>query len=264
MSEPAEPQSAAELFPSLEKLARDRRRKKVPFVQQLEATDCGAACLAMVLGHLGRDVNLDEVREAAGGSARDGTDALAIVRAAEWYGLRSRGLAIDLDHLRFLPPGSILHWEFNHFVVFERVTKKGIEIVDPAAARTRGRVQRCSPARGVPNRQFGPRRRAARCGTDQLSASARAVAHRDLDPAPECSRSRSAGHRGDRRRVVPRATPVARGRDRPRLPAVFQMVSTLVRPLAQLRPTSTPADPGFVDYLPGCLLTSSSASRRAT
>ena len=128
--EPITP-SAAELFPSLEKLARARRGKKVPYVQQLEATDCGAACLAMVLGYLGRDVNLDEVREAAGGSARDGTDALAIVRAAEWYGLRCRGLALDLEHLRYLPPGSILHWEFNHFVVFERLSKKGVEIVDP-------------------------------------------------------------------------------------------------------------------------------------
>jgi len=130
---PSDPQlpSAAELFPSLEKLARARRGHKVPFVQQLEATDCGAACLAMVLGHLGRDVNLDEVREAAGGSARDGVDALSITRAAEWYGLRSRGLALDVEQLTYLPPGSILHWEFNHFVVFERVTKRGIEIVDP-------------------------------------------------------------------------------------------------------------------------------------
>ena len=125
------PSTAAELFPVLEKLARARRGHKIPFVQQLEATDCGAACLTMVLGHLGRDVSLDEVREAAGGSARDGVDALAIVRAAEWYGLRYRGLALDVEHLQFLPPGSILHWEFNHFVVFDRVTKRGIEIVDP-------------------------------------------------------------------------------------------------------------------------------------
>jgi ATP-binding cassette, subfamily B, bacterial len=120
------------VFPSLEKLAHARRGHKVPFIQQLEATDCGAACLAMVLGHLGRDVRLDEVREAAGGSARDGVDARAIVRAAEWFGVRSRGLAIDVEQLRYLPRGSILHWDFNHFVVFERVTKLGVEIIDPA------------------------------------------------------------------------------------------------------------------------------------
>ncbi|HET9626751.1 MAG TPA: peptidase domain-containing ABC transporter [Kofleriaceae bacterium] len=132
--EPAEP-SAAELFPSLEKLARERRGKRVPFVQQLEATDCGPACLAMVLSFFGRDVSLDEVREAAGGSARDGTDALSIARAAEWFGLRTRGISIDVEQLTFLPPGSILHWEFSHFVVFDRLGKHGVEIVDPSMGR---------------------------------------------------------------------------------------------------------------------------------
>jgi ATP-binding cassette subfamily B protein len=131
-AEPNEPlPGAVDLFPGLAKLAHARRGKQIPFIQQLQVTDCGAACLAMVLGHLGRDVSLDEAREAAGGSARDGADAHAIVRAAEWFGLRSRGVALDIEQLPCLPPGSILHWEFNHFVVFERVTKKGIEIVDP-------------------------------------------------------------------------------------------------------------------------------------
>jgi ABC-type bacteriocin/lantibiotic exporter with double-glycine peptidase domain len=124
--------SAAELFPSLEKLGRARRGKKVPFVQQLELTDCGPASLAMVLGLLGRDVTLDEVREAAGGSQRDGTDALALIRAGEWFGLRGRGLALDVEALRYLPPGTILHWEFNHFVVFERLHKGMVDVVDPA------------------------------------------------------------------------------------------------------------------------------------
>ena len=159
--------TAAELFPVLEKLSRSRRGHKVPFVQQLEAADCGAACLAMVLGHLGRDVNLDEVREATGVSGRDGVDALSLVRTAEWYGLRTRALTLDVEQLRYLPPGSILHWEFNHFVVFDRITKKGIEIVDPGMGP---RV--VSPARfgeaftGVvlvfePSDTFEPQRRGA-------------------------------------------------------------------------------------------------------
>src|SRR5690606_25554462 len=120
-----------ELFPSLERLARTRRGR-VPFVQQLEANDCGAACLAMVLGHLGHDAPLDEVREACGGSGRDGTDASSLMRAGEWYGLRCRAIRMEPDHLRFIPAGTILHWEFNHFVVFERVGRRGVEIVDPA------------------------------------------------------------------------------------------------------------------------------------
>jgi ATP-binding cassette subfamily B protein len=126
-----ESSEVADLFPSLARLAR-KRRGRVPFVQQLEATDCGAACLAMVLGHLGHDAGLDEVRQAVGGSARDGTDANAILKAGEWYGLRGRGLRIDPEHLPFVPSGTILHWELNHFVVFERVTRRGVEIMDPA------------------------------------------------------------------------------------------------------------------------------------
>jgi ATP-binding cassette, subfamily B, bacterial len=120
------------LFPALEKLTRSRRGKKVPFIQQLEAADCAAASLAMVLGFLGHETSLEQVREAVGVSGRDGADAKAIVTASEWYGLRGRGLSLDIDSLHFLPPGSILHWEFNHFVVYQGITRRGVEIVDPA------------------------------------------------------------------------------------------------------------------------------------
>ncbi len=130
MSEPTTP---AELFPSLERLERGRRGKRVPYVQQMEWTDCGAACLAMVLGHLGHEVTLDTVREAVGGSGRDGVDAAAIVRGAERFNLRARGIGLDVASLRYLPAGTILHWEFNHFVVFERLSSAGVHIVDPAA-----------------------------------------------------------------------------------------------------------------------------------
>ncbi len=123
--------AVAELFPSLERLVRTGRGR-IRFVQQLEATDCGPASLAMVLGYLGRDVALDEVREAVGSSGRDGVDAAALLRAGEWYGLRGRAIRIDPEHLRYLPPGTILHWEFNHFVVFERLSRRGVHIVDPS------------------------------------------------------------------------------------------------------------------------------------
>jgi ABC-type bacteriocin/lantibiotic exporter with double-glycine peptidase domain len=135
MSEPAPRGHDAELFPSLQRLAQERKQGRVPFVQQLEWTDCGAACLAMVLRYLGREEPLEEVREAVGGGARDGADALSLVRAGEHYGLRGRGLSLDIEHMHYLPCGSILHWEFNHFVVFERLTKKGAEIVDPGRGR---------------------------------------------------------------------------------------------------------------------------------
>ena len=149
----APPPSAAELFPSLEKLARARRGRKVPFVQQLEAADCGAACLAMVLGYLGRDVTLDEVREAAGGSGRDGIDALAIVRAAEWFGLRGRGLALDVEHLRFLPPRldpALGVQPLRRVRAASR--KKGVEIVDPGDGPARGLARAGSASRSPASR----------------------------------------------------------------------------------------------------------------
>ena len=119
-------------FPALARLAR--RGRRVPFVAQLEAADCGAACLTMAARHGGREVRLDEVR-AVVGSGRDGVDALAIVRGAEELGLRGRGLRVEVEDLRHLPPATILHWEFDHFVVFERLTRRGVVLLDPAHGR---------------------------------------------------------------------------------------------------------------------------------
>src|SRR5690606_8501872 len=69
------------------------------------------------------------------GVDRDGVSMLSILRAGEWFGLRGRGLKLDVDALHYLPAGTVLHWEFNHFVVFERVSRRGVNIVDPALGR---------------------------------------------------------------------------------------------------------------------------------
>jgi ATP-binding cassette, subfamily B, bacterial len=109
-------------------------RRTIPFIRQMEYADCGAACLAMVLSYFGKRVDLRELRDMTGAS-RDGVTALSVVNVARAYGLRVRGVRADLDDLRYLPRGSILHWEFSHFVVFERTTRKGIRVVDPARGR---------------------------------------------------------------------------------------------------------------------------------
>ena len=111
-------------------------RHRVAWIRQMEVADCGAACLAMVLAYHGKHVPLDELREMTS-TNRDGVDALAVTQAARWYGLRAQGVAADVDALRHLPPASILHWEFDHFVVFERVARKSVYIVDPALGRRR-------------------------------------------------------------------------------------------------------------------------------
>ena len=119
----------------LARLGRAQARR-IPVVQQLSVAECGAACLAMTLGYHGRHVPLDELREALG-VGRDGASALALLDGARHYGLRGRGVRLEVDDLEYLDPGSILHWSFNHFVVFERVLEGAIEIVDPGFGRRR-------------------------------------------------------------------------------------------------------------------------------
>ena len=110
--------------------------RRIPYIQQVELADCGAACLAMVLAYHGRHVPLKEVRETTG-TGRDGIDAARLVDAARHYGLEARGVQADVDDLRHLPTGSILHWDFTHFVVFERIRRGCAELVDPSAGRLR-------------------------------------------------------------------------------------------------------------------------------
>ncbi len=127
--------SLSQRFPALRGLRLGRRGRRIPQIQQTAATDCGPACLGMVLGYFGKSVPLDELRTAMGFS-RLGTDALTLVETAQQYGLRGRGIKIrDIDALRFLDPASILHWRFNHFVVFERMDHRGAWVVDPGGGR---------------------------------------------------------------------------------------------------------------------------------
>jgi len=133
-SQPAAGPSLLERFPVLERLGL-ARRQRIPFVQQTAASDCGAACLSMVLAYFGKRVQLDDVR-AATGFGREGADALRLLKGGRWFGLRGRGLKIQsLEDLKFLSAASILHWDFNHFVVLERWTAKGVHVVDPGFGR---------------------------------------------------------------------------------------------------------------------------------
>jgi ABC-type bacteriocin/lantibiotic exporter with double-glycine peptidase domain len=109
-------------------------RARIPVVTQVSAAECGAACLTMVLGLHGRRCSLEEVRQQVG-CGRDGASAHHILSAARRYGLRGRGLKLEPSELRLLPPGTILHWEFAHFVVLERVRGSRVDIIDPAYGR---------------------------------------------------------------------------------------------------------------------------------
>src|SRR5262245_27007396 len=127
------------LFPALSRLGQNgRSQRHIPWVQQTHSTDCGAACLTMALHYFGREQPFEEVRDRMG-SSRDGINARTILEGARKLGLRGRGIRLEMEDLHYLQPATILHWEFKHFVVFEKLTKSGVLVLDPAIGR------RCVP-----------------------------------------------------------------------------------------------------------------------
>ena len=112
------------------------RRKHVPQLGQMSAVECGFACLAMILGYYGRKTSISELSTRYG-VGRDGLSALGIVRAARNYGMRVRAISLQQNDFRFVKLPAIVHWEFNHFLVVERWSRKHVYVVDPARGRYR-------------------------------------------------------------------------------------------------------------------------------
>lgn len=112
------------------------KKVKVPVIMQMEALECGAASLAMILAYHGKWVPLEQVREDCGVS-RDGSNCKSMMLAAKEYGLIVNGYKCGLEDVQELEFPVIIHWNFNHFVVLDGFKNGKAYLNDPA----RGAVQ---------------------------------------------------------------------------------------------------------------------------
>lgn len=127
----------------MEKIKETKKLKKpvtrgaanVPVIMQMEALECGAASLAMVLAYYGKWLPLEQVRFDCGVS-RDGSNARNILKAARSYGLAAKGYRYEPNDLR--RDGKfpcIIHWNFNHFVVLDGFRGNKAILNDPAKGK---------------------------------------------------------------------------------------------------------------------------------
>lgn len=107
---------------------------KTPLIHQTESSECGLACLAMISGFYGKNIDLLTIRQHFNISSR-GTTLSELTTFAKSLDMDSRALSIDLDEIKKLKMPCILHWDFNHFVVLIKAKRKSCILHDPAIGK---------------------------------------------------------------------------------------------------------------------------------
>lgn len=123
-----------EAIDKIRQLFSGTRHVKTPTILQMEATECGAASLSMVLSYYGKWLPLERLRQECGVN-RDGVNAENIIRAARRLGCEAKGFAGRPSVLRKKEYPLILFWEFNHFLVLEGIEGDTVYLNDPALGR---------------------------------------------------------------------------------------------------------------------------------
>lgn len=110
------------------------QRRQLPLVMQTESAECALACLAMIARYHGHDIDLASLRRRFSTSLK-GVDLNRVIEIAHGLGFEARPLRAELEYLPEAQLPCILHWDLNHFVVLNQVTRRGADIYDPARGR---------------------------------------------------------------------------------------------------------------------------------
>lgn len=115
------------------------RKRKVPFIEQMQQSECGLCCLAMILSYYSYEVGLPELRRKADGG-RNGTNLLTLKKLAIEYNLTSTGKMVPLELLSSIQLPAILFWNKKHYIILEKIDSEAAIIIDPEIGRLKIKI----------------------------------------------------------------------------------------------------------------------------